>query len=79
MRRRNVPEIPCVRVCTGARPVIRIRGIEMPAAVGAVAAQQVAELMHVKPVLSWRQVFNVTRNFHRRKGVVLTERHLTAL
>jgi len=74
-----VPKIPRVRAYAGARPVLRIRGIEMPAAAGAVAAQQVAELVHVEPVLSRRQVFNVTRNPHRRKRVVLFERHVTAL
>ena len=75
---RYVAEIPRVRVCTGARPVNRIRGVEMPAAAGAVAAQQVAELVHVKPVLARRQVFNVTRNLHRGKRVLLPERHVTS-
>ena len=62
----------------GARPVLRIRRVEMPAAVGAVAAQQIPVLMHVKPVLSRRQVFNVPRHFHWRERVILLERHVAA-
>ena len=61
----DVAEIPRMRVNPRARTVIRIGGVEMPAAVHAIAAQQVAELVHVKPVLSGCQVFNVPRHLHR--------------
>jgi len=63
--RGDIAEIPRMRVNPRARTVLRIGGIEMPAAVGAVAAQQVAELVHVESVLSRRQVFNVPRHLYR--------------
>jgi len=35
----NVAKISCVRAYASARSVVRIRGVEMPATAGAVAAQ----------------------------------------
>ena len=68
-----VPKIPRMRIDPRPRTVLRIRGVEMATAIQAVAAQQVAELMHMKPVLAWRQVFNVTGHLNWRKRVVLFE------
>jgi len=62
---RNIAEIPRMRIGSSPRSVLRIRGVEMPAAAGAVAAQQIAELVHVETVLPRRQVFNVPRHLHR--------------
>lgn len=68
VRRGYVSEIPRMRAYAGARTVLRIRGIEMPATIQAIAAQQVAELMHMKPVLPGCQIFNVPRHLHRLIG-----------